>query len=192
MKNAAALLLMLATIAGAAPRKEAPKERLYLPTTVGDKFVYDVSIGDQKTEVVELVTEVVKKDGMTIVTFSRDGPKEFSYRLACSTDGIFRVSSGSTVYDKPYRLLQLPLREGESWEPEDSVKFTTGREEDIEVPAGKFRAIRVECEYMGQNGRVNGTTFWFSPGMAVIKTVTKASVATGRVQVLKSFTPGRK
>jgi hypothetical protein len=64
-----------------------------------------------------------------------------------------------------------------------------GREEEVEVPAGKFKALRVEAEQeLGAN--VFKSTLWYAPGVGLVKSVTNTN-GTERVQVLKSFTPGK-
>jgi hypothetical protein len=194
-----ALLLNLGALAFAAPApKDAAKEPLYLPTTVGDKRVLETSTGGKTGEVVEWVTAVEKKGGMTIVSFSREKGGPTLYRYGASNDGVFRVSAGEKVYDPPHRLLKLPSKEGETWEETTSlegaanpqVKYTTGKEEDIEVPAGKFRAIRVEAE-SDINGAIIRTTYWHVVGLGAVKILTSYKDGD-RVQVLKSFTPGKK
>jgi hypothetical protein len=195
----ATLLLMFGAVAVAAPRKDPANETLYLPITVGDRRVVETTSERKKEQVTEWVTAVETKSGMTIVSFSisEDGP--VNYRHGASKDGVFCLSLGATTYDPPYRLLKLPAKEGETWEEplsvrakeKEKVKFTTGKEEEIEVPAGKFRAIRVESEYSNTLGETIQTTYWHTAGLGVVRTLTKFK-SGDRLQVLNSFTPGKK
>jgi hypothetical protein len=194
-----ALLLMFGTLTFAAPLKDAPKESLYLPTTVGDKRVFETSSRGKTGEVSEWVTAVEKKDGLTVVSFSGEEGGPTLYQYGASKDGAFRVSAGNNVYTPPYRLLKLPMKEGETWEElapalagtaNPKMKYTTGKEEEVEVPAGKFRAIRVESESV-INGAVIRTTQWHVVGLGIVKVLTKDNGGE-RLQVLKSFTPGKK
>ena len=75
--------------------------------------------------------------------------------------------------------------------PSSKFKYTTGKEEEVEVPAGKFKAIRVEMENV-INGAVFRTTYWHAPGAGMVKIVSHDHKRGDRVQVLKSFTPGKK
>ena len=186
------------SLAESAPRpKEGDKPLLYLPTTVGDQRVLQVD--SKGGEVIEWVKRVEKKGEMTVVYFGReeDGPALYAY--GASPDGVFRISNGSFIYDPPYRLLKLPAKEGEKWEsvspamggaPKYVFKFTSGTEEEVEIPAGKFKAIRVEAEEE-TNGLVTRTTYWFAVGLGAIKIRTRYKDVE-RVQVMKSFTPGKK
>jgi hypothetical protein len=186
------------SLAESAPRpKEGDKPLLYLPTTVGDQRVLQVD--SKGGEVIEWVKRVEKKGEMTVVYFGReqDGPALYAY--GASPDGVFRISNGSFIYDPPYRLLKLPAKEGEKWEsvspamggaPKYVFKFTSGTEEEVEIPAGKFKAIRVEAEEE-TNGLVTRTTYWFAVGLGAIKIRTRYKDVE-RVQVMKSFTPAKK
>jgi hypothetical protein len=107
---------------------------------------------------------------------------------------VFKVSVGGSVYDPPKRLLKLPVREGETWEwadaagrgrPSPKCKYTTVREEEVETPAGKFRAVRVEMD-SETGGAVLRTTYWHTPGAGLVKIVSRDRKGDW-VRVLKSF-----
>jgi hypothetical protein len=195
----AALLLMLAAVAVGAPRKDSPAETLYLQTTVGEKKVFETTSGRVTSEFTVWVVAVEKKGAMTIVSFSSEEGGPVSSRFGASADGVFRLALGATSYDPPPRLLKLPANEGDTWEEslsarkdEDAkAKYTTGKEEEVVVPAGKFRAIRVECEYTNTDVNFARTTYWHVAGLGIVKTLTKSKGAESLV-VLKSLTPGKK
>ena len=196
-----ALLTLLAfwLSAESAPRKGDDKPILYLPTTVGDKRVLESTWNGKSDESTEWITAVETKGGMTVVSFTREEGGPTMYQYGASSDGMFRVSSGDVVYDPPYRLLKLPPKEGETWEavrpatggePAQIFKYTTGKEEEVETPAGKFKAVRVEMETV-LNKAIMRTTYWHAPVAGMVKIVTHDKRGD-RVQVLKSFTPGGK
>ncbi|WP_020474616.1 TapB family protein [Zavarzinella formosa] len=61
--------------------------------------------------------------------------------------------------------------------------------EDVEVPAGKFKTIRLEMK--SQVGRVKTeATYWYAPNLGLVK-MTGMSGNLESVMVLKSFTPGK-
>lgn len=193
-------LAVFPPVAGSAPKpKGDDKPVLYVPTAVGDKRVLELTRNGVSSETTEWVTVVETKGGMTIVSLSREEGGPTMYQYGASADGVFRVSSGKLFYDPPTRLLKLPPKEGETWEvearataanPSRKVKYTTGEVEEVEVPAGKFKAVRVEMEDE-INGAVLRTTYWHAPGAGMVKIVTHDDRRGDRVQVLKSFTPGK-
>ena len=89
--------------------------------------------------------------------------------------GLFRVSNLGTVYDAPYCVLRLPLKPGETWTSEvasggtvtSTFKYKAVKEEDVEVPAGKFRAYRVEVD-IDNRGRA-GRGALVRPAVGIVK-----------------------
>ena len=62
--------------------------------------------------------------------------------------------------------------------------------ERVEVPAGRFEAIRVEVEWPFGGGTMRRVT-WYAPGVGPVRRTLQASGAE-MVEVLKAFQPGRK
>ena len=67
-----------------------------------------------------------------------------------------------------------------------------GKEEDVEVPAGKYRAVRidVEIESPGRAGETTRSSIWYAPRVGVVRQV-HGEPDTGYVKVLKSFKSGK-
>ena len=66
-------------------------------------------------------------------------------------------------------------------------KHTTGKVEEVEVPAGKFKAVRVEVE-VEDGEAVLRKTYWHACQVGIVKIVVHDKKADW-VQVLKSFSP---
>jgi hypothetical protein len=70
------------------------------------------------------------------------------------------------------------------------MSFTAGGSEEVEVPAGKYKAVRVDADGTIAGTRT-GVTYWFAPDIGVVKM--RYSIAgSDSVLELKSFTPGKK
>ena len=74
------------------------------------------------------------------------------------------------------RILKLPLKAGESWEIEGKAlgdtftgEFKVGKEEDIEVPAGKYKAFPVTSENLNASGLQASTTSYYADKVGLIK-----------------------
>lgn len=169
---------------------------LYYPSKVRDKRVYL----NGKYEQTFVVTAVDEKDGAKIVTVSevfKTGPQPQQYvTVTVSDKGVYRIGDYAGKYDTPMCVIKLPHVAGETWKanlPGQSPlarylgAFTTGPVEQVEVPAGKFKAIRID--YDGpKDGRQFRQTFWFAPDVGMVKTV----VGEGRAEVvLKSYERGK-
>ncbi|HYH69583.1 MAG TPA: hypothetical protein VD866_33110 [Urbifossiella sp.] len=189
-----------------------PKEsQLYYPIRVGDKREYLVGADVISTHEVKSVEE---RDGDWFVselisTSASEQTRSVSHRV--SDTGLRSVGSiDSGTEFRAYPLLKLapggnPLPDGTTWEVDDAgatpgnyLKLIyTASAEEIEVPAGKYKAVKVEmrtrCEV---NGKVlpetSRATTWYAKRVGVVKGVRTSpdGKEIGRIE-LKSFTPGK-
>jgi hypothetical protein len=182
------IVLLTATVVSAAPAPKT-KEVFFFPTKGGDKREYEVRNGDQaSSSFTDLVTKVETADKALHVTVSRDysDTRPFVTTIAVSADGLFRVAANGKTLDRPVPLFKTPAKVGTKWDAggDSPVSYEIVKEEDIEVPAGKYKALRVEATY---EGKVQ-TVLWFAPSVGLVKMTNPGSdVST----VLKAFTPGK-
>ena len=189
--------LLAATLA--APVPKAKPAELYFPTVEGTKRVMQLKTGDSTSETTEVVSKVTEKDGKFTVTISRDfGGRVIDIEYEVSAKGVFAVSDPNGKLAEPEPRFKLPAKEGDSWTVDradrqrkrtGTATLTVGKEEEVEVPAGKFKAIPVTTESDLGGAAVKGTV-WYAAGVGVVKTAT-AFGGTDRVQELKEFTPGK-
>lgn len=189
------IVLAAATAAPAAPvPKEAREAPAYYATQIGAKLVYQTGTGS--AESTEVVTAVESKDGAVLVSVSRDfnGRLTPLSRVSVSKSGLVKIGIGARDLDAPQTMLKVPVRDGDSWE----WALATGRKttltakgiEEVEVPAGKYRAARVDGETDAGNGRTIRYSYWYAPGVGLVKQVSKFN-ETETVRVLKTFTAGK-
>jgi hypothetical protein len=188
-----------------APRKAVPPPACYFPSTVGDKLVYEEKVGDQSWDYVVEVTEARQKGAALIVSVrsaSLDNGTHALYGFEVSDKGVFMVATGDVVLESPQCALPLPIQKGATWETNwtldgetFTMKSTIADEEEVEVPAGKFRCVRIESKYVIKGVSYTGTV-WDAPRCWTVKGVLVGSDNVGaefrRTKVLKSFTPGGK
>jgi hypothetical protein len=177
------LAFLIATVAKAAP---APKsaDPTWLPIKEGDTRVYEVRDGDRVlTTYTDVVTKLEKKDADLHVTIRRQSPAAdpFVTTIAVTGGGLLRVAINGQKLETPSLLLKTPPKVGAKWDV-GAARYEVTQEEDVEVPAGKFKAARVKL--------IDGaeSTLWFAPNVGVIK---MASTQGPVVQVLKEFKPGK-
>ena len=179
--------LLVAASVSSLPAAPVPKhlmkkgDILYFPTTVGTKWVYR-DTGD--VEVTYEVAEVEDKgDGKLVTVTGGNGP--CTWRV--SPTGLFIVKMNNQDCDPPTPMLRLPLADNKKWEFQQKngagLKglFAASGSEEVEVKAGKFMAIRVETEWVGNNT----PTVWYAPGVGAVKS------ERGLHQELLSFTPAQ-
>lgn len=186
-----AALLVPAAVLVAAPAAPVPKDRLlaadgYYPTVVGTKLVYDLGGGEET----RVVTAVERAEGGTLVTtmfLQPDGLKTAHMKVKVTAKGLFLAEEGGGAYDPPWCILELPPKAGNKWDTlsggrsQVTGSMTAHGIEEVEVPAGTFRAAKVVWEHGD-----NPATYWYAPQVGLVK-LTYGQTAV----VLKSYTPGK-
>jgi hypothetical protein len=178
------LIVTSTVIAAPAPKAEKPDE-LYFPVQIGAKRVL---VGPGRTETIT-VTKVEEKGGKYTVTvetsFDELPGRKRSNVYEVSKDGLFQ----KTEDGKTYTLLKLPYKEGTTWTTIDeklgdkvTYAYTVGKQEEVEVPAGKYKAIAVEVVIEQLGGETKKVTSWYAAGIGLIKVERNE---------LKEFTPGK-
>lgn len=194
MFRLSALALLMPVLAVAAPVPKEKGKELYFPVEIGAKKVMQRTGGvGGAEEYTQTVTKVEEKDGVFTVTVHQEsGGRDWPTLVyEVSVKGVFQKKAGGGKETEPAPLLKLPAKEGDTWEadqPKGTV--TVGKEEEVEVPGGRFKAVKVEVTRPGGRGQSPKTTLWYAPGVGLVKQV----IATGgadRVTELKAFTPGK-
>jgi hypothetical protein len=197
MKVFALSTLMFAGLAVAQPGPPPPDARppLYFPTKVGTKWVYSHPDFDRTAE----IRSVEDKDGTKLVTVAtvslpkRGARQIYTETYAVSEKGLAMVKFNGYPFPEP--LLKLPHKAGETWKvsiprqrnvKEHEATHTALEPEAVEVPAGKYTAVRVQS--VKTSGREIKTTSWYAPDVGPVKFTSDGY--PGEL-VLKSFTPGK-
>ncbi|MBM3981858.1 MAG: hypothetical protein FJ304_16620 [Planctomycetes bacterium] len=185
MRTVLFVLLACALAPSAAPAAPVPKHlmpkdephHLY-PTRVGDRH-----ISFYGSAVIEwVVTEVKEVEGGLMVRSEneRDGRRTPHEVVVVSRHGVKVIEYNGKKLDEPFWWVKLPHAGGNTW---NDNKWKTAGWEDVEVPAGKFRAMRVE---RAERADATPTTYWWAPGIGCVKW---SSDRTGRE--LKQFISGK-
>jgi hypothetical protein len=180
MKRFAAFLLVLLTVASSAsPQdpggKKAPPD--YYPLREGTKWHYRVEVGGKMVQVTNQIAKVETIDGQPLARLETvvGGQVTASEHLRTTAQGIFRHRYNGIDVTPPLCLLKYPVKDGESWASDVKiggmqlkVRCRVGREEEVEVPAGKYKAVTSDVET--EVGGVKITTkYWFASGVGVVK-----------------------
>jgi hypothetical protein len=181
---------LLVSTASAAPR--LPEKPLYFPTTVGDKWVVETAQADGATRTQTWVVKFILREDEEIavcVAEELEGKLTPSHTwYSVSEAGVLLCGHATATVLRgirpPQCMLKTPAKAGDSWERK-LCKWTTAGEEEVAVPAGRFRAVRVEMENEFDGVR---TTEWLAPRVGVVKKRYKDKESEF-TEVLLSFTP---
>ncbi|MDY3551082.1 hypothetical protein R5W24_000156 [Gemmata sp. JC717] len=191
--------LVFTTAASSAPvPKDVGQPVLYFSVREGDQSVFEVTGSSGTYDLTETVTKVVAKDGCMWVTVERRATKTTTVVYQVSAKGVSRVATNDQELAEPHALLKVPTKAGDTWTAKadtptgPSTVYTAGKEEKVDVPAGKFMAIPIEGKITAQNGngRIAIRTSWYAPNVGIVKMVYKVGDGV-ETRTLKSFKPGK-
>ncbi len=190
------VLLVGLSQAAPIPPDASPAPALFFPTRLGDRMVHSVG-GHDYTTVVSEVEEAGAGRRVTVRYELPDARTAHQTTVEVSPKGILELSSSGRQLPDPVWELKLSPQADATWGgkwplfrgPGDCAfaqqEYTATGWETIEVPAGKFRTIRVE-----RDSRLDGvsrpSTHWYAAGLGCVKWRADTSES-----VLTSFTPGK-
>ncbi|QDT31789.1 hypothetical protein [Thalassoglobus polymorphus] len=178
MKFSIAILTLSAIFTSASGLVEAQEKTPdYYPFKVGTKWRYQVDSGNgNKIPIINEVAEIEKIDDQSLarIETSVNGKLAATEHMSQTKQGLFRNRFNGAKVSPPIQLLKFPIKKGEKWESETSiagqqisVKCAVDLEE-IEVAAGKFKAVKVIVDASQAGGGIS-TTYWFADNVGIVK-----------------------
>jgi hypothetical protein len=179
-------ILSLTSEAGARKPKATPPAGDYFPLRVGESWTYRnseeggytlkvLSEEPHEGEPVRYVVELLSGVKIHHVYSKPEGWVLFHRETYVEHEGL------KADYEPPRKYLPNPLVAGQKWEwtgkDPTQVEFHESSRvaglEDVTVPAGKFRAMKVVTEIAGGSAPKIRTN-WYAAGVGLVKTVTEA------------------
>ena len=177
----ALFLLMTLAIADFAVQGAAQGQVNYYPMKEGSKWYYHTELPgtDAQTWIMH-VAKLEKIDGVPLFRLEmtkKDSGMTATEHLRIGDDGVFRYRFNGQPASKPVCVIKYPVKPGETWQNEteiggQKVKMSSkvGNEEEVAVPAGKFKTmpVYVQADLGGLN---MNTTYWFAANVGIVKQV---------------------
>jgi hypothetical protein len=194
MKARGISLVLFAGVCWAGPlpsgagEKKAPN---FYPLQVGNTWHFRAEVGGKTASSVYKVARL-EKDGdkeFAILEVSSGGRVVATEHLQQTDKGVFRHKFNGAAIEPPFRLLPFPILE--KWDGDVSSGGTKGnftarsKQEEVEVPAGKFKATRVDFDLVEKGNKVS-TSYWFVENMGFVKQTVEAG-PVNVVLVLEKF-----
>jgi len=184
----------------------------YFPVGKGYKWTYKTDY-DEDTDLVHEVmgSEKVGDVDCLVVEHRSVNAKEERIRilrkewLAVSDEGV-RIHKilrgrGEMTVDKPFFKLKSDLKKDDEWEGEAQASenpakhtYRVGGEEEVEVPAGKFKAIKLSVKIESGARHVAEGFEWYARNVGLVKaemTIKFGAEGTTIASELKEFKPGK-
>ena len=173
----------------------------FFPTAVGSRSVLEVRETQATKRITDTVTKVEEKAGKRLVTVRsvewRKGSCVFRTRddvYEVSDRGVTQVGGPDVVADAIPILRHAPAR---GWRVEqpglggapEVTEYSRGPTEELSLPAGTFRAVRVDSVLTAGRHTVKESR-WYAPGVGLVQVTTDHRGNT-ETAVLTAFTPGK-
>lgn len=149
----------------------AAQDEGYYPLKQGTTWTFKGRFGTETAEIVNRINgkEKVGDVECVILESTRNGVTRREC-LAVAKDGLTQFKYGDTVVDPPLVILQYPMKVGATWsstKTEIKVSSVVDGEEDLVVPAGSYKTVRVVTTY--EAGRQKETiTTWYAKGVGPV------------------------
>lgn len=172
----------------------------FYPLQVGSQWHFKVSVGENSANAVSRITkmESFNGDDLARLEASVNNSVIAVEHLKQKEDGIYRYRNNGVEITPPLPLLKYPInikpKEPMKW----SGKMVAGAdkgsyaaeatEENVEVPFGKFQAIKVVIKL--EQGKGATTTYWFVKDIGFVKQTAEAG-GLSIVMELEKFERGK-
>jgi len=183
------------------------KETPFYPLQVG--AVWHYRAGDGKFTIRVVKHEKVGDTLCALLETKRDGKVVGSEHLAVAADGVYRhdltvalpksdASPATQRMKPPILVLKLPPKKGDAWKVDSKSDGKTFRgafrveEQEITVPAGKYKTFRVRSQDLEVNALKATITTHFAEGVGMVKQVIEIGDARAAVIELEKFEAGGK
>ncbi len=193
------LLLYGAAIAAeTAPATTKTATEPFYPLAVGNQWDYEVHANGNVSEISNRVAKKEVIDGETLyrVDTSAGGNVSASEHLRHAQAGLYRDRFNGLEFSPPIILLKNPPTPGEKWETvtkvgdqDFNVKCVIGDYEDVKVPAGTFKALKLNVSTtVGPDTFVSD--YWFAPETGIVQQGLDLAGIKALLK-LKKFTAGK-
>jgi len=172
-------------------------EQLY-PIAQGNAWEYKAGQNTSRVKVVRREGEV------WVLEHTLRGKTIFTEYLKVSRDGVritkWVTAKGEVEFQPPVLAMKFNAKEGDSWTTASEIAAGSLEyavevlgEEEIEVQAGKYTAIKVRATMTEQNA-TTVIVQWYAPGVGMVKEETEADIQGKKSEFskeLSKFTPAR-
>jgi hypothetical protein len=178
-----ALLACSATLLPAGEKKPDDKKKApnYYPVAEGAAWHFHVTVNGNEAKATNRIAKIEKIDGVDLGRLEAVVSDKVvaTEHVSQNDKGVFRHRYNGQVIDPPLPLIRYPVKAGDKWDGELKVGKDAARydcvatEEEVSVPAGKFKAVKVVIN-VTENGNTLATTYWFVNDIGFVRQTVEA------------------
>jgi hypothetical protein len=146
------------------------KKNHQVTATVAQQDIHRIKAPDPKAGGAEVQVPYV---GFTLRIAG--GGKTLDEEVFVKEDGVYRISAAGKQINPPLCILKRPVQKGTSWgvesQSENAVLQGTFKadEEDVQVPAGNYRALVVRSRDFQFGSQKMELDCWYAKGVGMVK-----------------------
>ena len=167
----------------------AADDKDYFPTKKGTKWIFTAGDG----EITVTVEGTEKVGDVECAIFKKDYPDQTTREYYAVTDkgvSLHKIDAQQTMEfkDNPIPRVRFGTKKGDKWEWKTEGQegnYENAGEEEITVPAGKYKALKIVVSAKSGNNEYK-ITRWYASGVGLIKEESAAGDQT-RTMELKKF-----
>ncbi len=165
----------------------------YYPLQAGNEWHLQLTANGKQVTVIQRVTKIENIDGMDLARVEAlvDGKVTATEHLRQTAQGVFRYRFNGAECNPPFPVLKYPIKAGAQWEGEVKVGAETMKyhckasEAEVEVPAGKFKTVRVDVQ-IDTGGKTLQLSNWLAPDVGIVRQTLEAG-PLNLVSVLEKY-----
>jgi hypothetical protein len=176
---------------------ELPDSKNYFPLDEGAEWTYKMTVAGKTQKFTNKVAKIETIDDkkLTQMESSLEGKVVASEHLTQTDKGVFRHRISGIELSKPVEIMRYPAKDGDTWEGESaagnekmklSAKVTA---EEVTVPAGSYKAARVDIDSTG--AQAVKASSWYVPDVGMVKQIIKLGPVTIELE-LEKYEPAKK
>jgi hypothetical protein len=189
------ILLLMTWGPGAAQQDGQEKTPNYYPLQAGNQWRFRVTFGENSDKAVARITKIETIGGQSLARLEESVKSRVVAvgHLRQTEKGVFRYRMNDMEISPPMCLLQYPVKAGARWEGDITVGDSKSKyaceamQDTVEVPAGKFQAVRVTVRIQDKVLPVT-ITYWFAQDVGIVKQTVEAEKRS-IVTELEKFEP---
>jgi hypothetical protein len=152
----------------------------YYPLEIGNTWHYTLTIEGKKENIKAHITKSEFSNGKFAMRLEVPG-LGITEHLIQTGHGVYRYRYNDATISPPFHLLPYPAKVGTKWKgefsavkgktrfpPKSTFEGEIQGEENVEVPAGKYKALKVVIT-ITSNAQESTSTFWFAKDVGIVK-----------------------
>lgn len=171
----------------------------FYPLKVGTTWEYKLTTkGNSQTVIVKVAKhDKIGNTMCALLETSVNGNVSATEHVAATKDGVYRYTFSGQDIQPPVCFLKLPPKKGEKWKVDSKIGTQTGKatfvsgEEEVSVPAGKFKTITSATDDFEAAGMKVPVTYWFASNTGIVKQVVKFGDQEVLIELVKFMPAGK-